>query len=138
METTEEEVTISKEQATSEFTKWLDHKKVSQTRRETQKNATKVCVEAIMDGALIVEKDFKLKQVLKWEIGEEKKITSVTYKTRISTKELNNTLRKSGAQTSDEQLLAAASAASNLTYGTLELLDTEDSAITKAIGYFFM
>ena len=76
---------VSKEQATSEFTAWLDFKKVAEKRRESLPHVIDAITDDIYAGHLSVNtQDFTITQTLKFPIGDGGTTKQITYKPRIT------------------------------------------------------
>lgn len=129
---------VSLEQATLEITEWLDYKKVSEKKREAYKESIDSLIEAVSEGALIVNEDKTLTHELKFEIGEEMKISKLTYKPRLSMGKIHNHMQGVKTTDGDGRILAYVSALSDQTKGLIKGMDTEDYAISQAVAVFFV
>lgn len=129
---------ITREVAEAEVNSWLDYKKIGQEKRETYKKNIDNMVEAIMDGWLMLQEDKTFKHLLKFEVGEEKKVTELSYTPRITVSKINTAMKGVPSNDGDARILAYAHALTGTAKGILSKLDTEDYNISQAIVLFFL
>lgn len=129
---------VSSEIAKEEVLKWLDHKKVSQSKRESFADNLKALEEAIVEGSLVLNENFEFIQELKFPIGEEVQTSTLTYKPRL--KESTLSVHMNGVKIGDfdGRLYATVAALTGKPRDLIKALDTEDYSIGKNIAFFFI
>jgi len=129
---------VSKESAIEEITQWLDYKKLSENKREAQKDQIDTLVEAMVDGSLVLQPDKTLVQKLKWEIGEGSGATkSLSYKPRLRMSEVHEKMHGVKSSDADGRIIAYVCALTSEAKGIIKAMDTEDYSIAQAIAIFF-
>jgi len=129
---------INRETATKEVERWLDFKKVSKKKKESNKEQIDVLVSAIVDGEIILEDDFSLTHNLRFEVGEEVKVSKLKYKPRVNVKQITQYLNGVKAGDADGRILAYACALTGEPKGIIQALDTEDWSVVQNIVIFFL
>lgn len=124
--------------ANSEITGWLDCKKISDKKRDVQKDTISTLVDAVADGSLVVEDDNSLTHTLKFAVGKDGQIKDFKYKPRITVGDVHGHLQGVKPSDADGRLLAYVAALTNQTKGIIGLLDTEDYGIAQSIAIFFL
>lgn len=130
---------ITPEMADEEIIKWLDWKKVGKAKRESNKEAVKTLVDALVEGSLLFDTDTKaFKQPLKFPYGKEVTISELNYQPRLTIKEIH--LHTNGVKPSDfvGLILSYAVALTKQNKEVLKGMDSEDYSLTQAIAVFFM
>jgi hypothetical protein len=128
---------VSLEIAKEEITRWLDFKKVSESKREVNKETISLLEEGVADGYLVVNEDHTLTHNLKFPIEGELPIKSLTYKPRITVGELQAKNKKQGTDLGS-MIIGYAAAISSQNTGVIKKLDTDDYSITQAVALFFV
>ncbi len=130
---------ISIEVATTEIEKWLDHKKVKQTKREANASTIESLVSAVQDGKLRFDDESKkLIQTLDFPLGNDGSIKELEYVSRIGIGTIHKNLNGVKSDDADGRLAAYVSALTNTTKGLVSQLDTEDYSIGQSISIFFL
>lgn len=129
---------VTKEIAVRDITEWLDYKKVSQNKREFQKDTVETLVDAIQDGWLVLKEDKQFEMKLKFPLGEGSDLDTLTFKSRIKTSTIANHLKGVKATDVDGRLLAYVAALTSQTRALIGDLDTEDQSLAQAIAVFFV
>lgn len=129
---------IPKETATGEVTTWLDHKKVSENKRELQKDTIDTLVDAICDGLLVVREDKILELTLKFPLDGEIPKKTLEFKPRINAGTVQKHLQGVKASDIDGRLTAYICALTGEPKSVIGKLDTEDVGIANAIAVFFL
>lgn len=130
---------IDIETAQAEIVSWLDYKKVSQRKRETYEGSIELLTEAIRDGELVLNHDtHELTQELKFPVGDEKKITHLTFIPRLEVSKIQSALQGVSPKETDKRVLAYVSALTSQTKGVIGRLDSEDFGIGQCIAVFFI
>ena len=130
---------VSAEVAKLEIEKWLDHKKVSERKRESNKESIELLQDAIADGCLALnEVDFTLTQFLKVPIVSEKNTEKLIYAPRITVGKVYNHLQGLKPTDADGRLHAYAAALTSNPKELIKNLDLADYDIVTAIVVFFL
>jgi hypothetical protein len=129
---------VSPEIAKEEIEKWLDYKKVSQSKRDSFAENLKALEEAIIEGSLVLNENFEFVQDLKFPIGEEVRTTQLVFKPRL--KESTLAVHTTGLKIDDfyGRLYATVAALTGKPRDLIKSLDTEDYSIGKNIAFFFI
>lgn len=130
---------ITEELAIKEVEKWLDYKRVSDKKREESESQIETMVSAIMEGDLVVsESGNKLTHNLRFPIGNNEEIKTLSYKARLSVKDRNRSLKGIKPTDTPEYILGHISALSDQNKALISEMDTEDHNIAQSIALFFM
>jgi len=129
---------IPKELAEKEIQKWLDFKKVSQTKRKDKKDAINVLVNAITDGNLVLTDNLLLEQTLNFPLGKDTKITKLVYKNRLSVAEIQQETSNMASTDVYAMIGAYIACLTEQPKAIVFLLDTEDYSIAQSIASFFI
>ncbi len=130
---------IAREVAEKEIIEWLDFKKVGAAKRETYKDNIDALIDAVAEGVLTKEKATnKLTYTLRFEVGEEKKVNSLTFEPRLLISKIHEVMKGEKSTDADARVLAYISALTGCAKGIIKKLDTEDYSIPQAIALFFM
>lgn len=129
---------ISYEIAQQEVNKWLDARRVSVSKRESQEAAISSLIEAVMYGQIVIDENNQITQILTYPIGENDSFTKLTYKTRITQGEVST--RISALKNSDSLSVISAyvSALTTQPLSLLQKLDTTDYSLCQTIAVFFI
>jgi len=128
---------VSKEIAIQDITRWLDAKKVRDTKKIEFKQHIDSLISAVEDGLISVNEDGTITQDLLWPIGE-KEISELKYKMRLNYEMVKPYLKNIQADNGSERLIAYACALTGESIGILNKLDSEDSVIMQSIAVFFL
>lgn len=129
---------INKEMAVADVNKWLDAKKISQSKRELQKDSIDSLVDAITEGWLMLNADTAFVMKLKFPLDGEDPLEELTFKTRVRTEQIKNHLKGVKATDIDGRLLAYGAALTSQSSTLINKLDTEDQSLVQSISVFFM
>lgn len=129
---------MPKDLAELEVIKWLDYKKMSDSRREEKAESVKALTNAISDGQLTLNEDFTLTQTLLLEIGKEVKIKELTYKARLSGSQIQAHLQGVKPNDIDARLMGYIAALTEQPKEVVKTMDTEDLNVAQNIALFFM
>ena len=132
---------VTRKVAESEVNKWLDHKKVKDKKRENLQDQIDVMVDAIIDGSLVLDQDFKFTHTLSFPIKNangEITVKSLTYKPRLSVKEINSRMKGVKANDADARVVGYIAALTDQPAAVLTSLDTEDNSLSQAFATFFL
>jgi hypothetical protein len=128
---------VSLEVAKAEIDNWLEYKRISGTKAESQKDAIEMMVSAVQEGNLTLNEDFSLTYALKFPIGESEDITEFKFKPRVSRGDLQRFTAKVKPSDIDGRIDAYICALTNQLRAIVTKLDSEDSGICQAIAGFF-
>jgi len=133
---------VNKEVALKEVTKWLDHKKIDEKKREESEVQIETIVDAIVAGNLSLNKEFVFTHTLKFEILAESDGSVVAkefkYKPRLKMAEIEAKMVNVDSSNSFGLIAAYVAALSGQSAAILKLMDTEDNKIAQAIAMFFL
>ena len=132
---------VTRKVAESEVNKWLDYKKVKDKKRENLQDQIDVMVDAIIDGSLVLDQDFKFTHTLSFPIENAKgevSIRSLTYKPRLSVKEINSRMKGVKANDADARVVGYIAALTDQPAAVLTSLETEDNSLSQAFATFFL
>ena len=127
---------VSRDVAMIEVEKWLDNKKLSDKKRETNKDSIDALIEGIEDGILSIdESDFSIKMNLDFPVGDLK---TLTFKARLSVGELHKYLNGVKSTDGDGRILAYVCALTGQNSGLIKMMFLEDYSVASNIAYFFL
>jgi hypothetical protein len=129
---------VALEVAKKDVDKWLEYKKISDTKKESYADNISTLVNAVADGALIVNEDFTLKHELKFPLENEIKTTSLEYKPRLQMKQIHQHTQGIKSNDIDGRIAAYIAALSGKPKAVVVSLDSEDYAIAQAVAVFFI
>lgn len=130
---------ISREQAETEVKAWLDHKCVSEKRRESKKDAIENLIGAIEDGSLTMDQtNFKLTQRLLFPFKNEKSVDELVYLPRITVDAVQKSMGGIKADDLHGMVKAYVAALTTQPKAIISALDTEDYEVAQKIAIFFM
>lgn len=131
-------IKLPKDVAEQEVIKWLDYKKVTESRREEKAEQIKALTNAISDGQVILNEDYTLQQVLLSEVGLEVKIKELKYKARLSGAQIQAHLQGVKPNDIDGRLYGYIAALTSQPKEIIRNLDTEDLYVAQTIAFFFL
>lgn len=129
---------ISKDIALQEVEKWLEFKKIGDSKREKQKESIEALIENFSDGVLILKEDMTIVHTLKFPLDGEMPLKTLEYKPRIKTETVQLHLQGIKPADIDGRLSAFAAALTSKPKAIINKLDTEDTAIAQSIAIFFL
>ena len=132
---------VSRKVAELEVKKWLDYKKVKEKKRENLQDQIDVMIDAIIDGSLVLDQDFKFTHQLSFPIENangEVTVKSLTYKPRLSVKEINAKMKGVKSNDPDARVVGYVAALTDHPRAVLTDLDTEDNSLAQAFALFFL
>lgn len=134
--------TIAREVAAKEVQKWLDFKKVKESKlqKEEYQGAIETMTEAVADGTLKLTPEFEWVHKLAFPIsgGEGVTTESFTYKPRLQVREIQQQM--AGAKGADgySLILANLAALSSQPKALLAAMETDDWGVASSIALFFL
>ena len=134
---------VSEEIAKKEVSKWLDHKNVSQRKREKKETVQQIetITDAICDGDLVLDKDFNLVQSLRNPVKDNDGkvvLSKLTFKPRLLLEDVESHLMNVKATNTIGMLAAYTSALTGENSSLLKKIDTDDNKTAQAIVMFFL
>ena len=132
---------ISLDLAKKEVSKWLDHKKVSDSKISELKEQKKIIESAISDGDLYLDESFYLVQKLKFEVLDDDNnpfLTELKYKPRLRVDEIEAKQKHMDSTTAAGVTCSYVSALTGESSALIKKIDTEDNKIAQAICMFFL
>ena len=128
---------VSEEQARQEIESWLDYKKIDDSQREENESTIKSLISYVKSGHLVLNEDKTFTHKLKFEL-ESAGIKELTYKARITEREITQKLHGVKADDVDGRIAATIAALSTQVIGIVRGLDKEDFKIARSVALFFM
>lgn len=129
---------VSFEIAEAEVNSWLDYKKVDDLQREDQEGQIKALISFVQGGFLELNEDKTFTHKLKFAVGESEATTQLTYKARLTEREISQKLHGVKSDDGDGRLLAHIQALTGQAKGIIAAMDKEDFKIARAIAVFFV
>lgn len=135
---------ISEEMAIAEMNKWLDHKNVSQRKRNKKetKQQIETLIDAICDGDLTLDEDFNLVQTLRNPVkdkeGKQIVLETLTFKPRLLLEDVESHLMNVKSTNTIGMLAAYTAALTGKSSSLLKKIDTDDNKTAQAIVMFFL
>ena len=132
------EKVVDLETARVEVEKWLDFKRVRESKREANKETIDALVEAVSEGQLVVNEDHSLTHTLDVPTGGETALTSLTYKPRLTVQDTHSKMKGVKANDVDGRIIALVSALCGKPASLEGKLDTSDYSISQNVALFFL
>lgn len=130
---------VNRETAEAEVTAWLDHKKLSPKRRESKKEVIESLIELVQDGTIVIDQEnFEIKQILKFEIGNQEKIRELIWKPFGNVGKVQIFMKNVESADYSGNCIAYACAQTGQSKNIINALEYEDATVIKVIANFFM
>lgn len=129
---------VNVETAQDDVNRWLEIKKVGESKRQSMNDSINNLVDAVADGTISIDSEGMITQNLKFPLGEDKSITALTYKPRISVGEAKKWLKDIKAGDIDGRLTAYVAALTGQAKEVINKLDSEDNGVAQSIAVFFL
>lgn len=132
---------VSKDIAQAEIEKWLDYKKIRQTKRDANKENIDSLISAMNEGILILNPDMSFTQKLSFAITDKEgksALSQLEYKPRINISLLHLHLQGVKRDDADGRLVAHITALTSQAKELIKKLDTEDYSVAMSIAVFFV
>lgn len=129
---------VALEVAEGEVTKWLDFKKISQAKREANKESIDTLIGYVCEGVLSITEDSKIVHQLMFPLDKEQKLEKLEYKPRIHAGAIQRHLQGVKGNDVDGRLTAYAAGIAGQPKEIIKALDTEDYSIAMSVAVFFM
>ena len=130
---------VSEEVAESDVNRWLDAKRFSESKRESLKDSIKDLVGYVMEGNLVITEQAKIVQKLNFEIGDEIKLSELSYRNRIDVDDIHKRMIGSHVKAGDVdgRIRVYVAALTSQPYATIGKLDSTDWSVAGTIAGFF-
>lgn len=129
---------VALEVAEVEVTKWLDFKKISQAKREANKESIDTLIGYVCEGVLSITDDKKIIHELMFPLEKEQPLGKLEYKPRIHAGAIQRHLQGVKGNDVDGRLTAYAAGIAGQPKEIIKALDTEDYSIAMSVAVFFM
>lgn len=132
---------VDKSVAIADIERWLDYKRISDKKRESNKEYIDSLVSEIEEGNLTVNDDCILVYSLKFAIEDEggnPTLEQLTFKPRMRTADLDPYLKGVKATDADGRVRAHICALTGKGMAMIGKLDTEDISVCSTIAVFFL
>ncbi len=129
---------VSREVAEADVQRWLEAKRIRQTKRESLKEYIESLVLEVMDGFITIDENCNLTQKLRFPIGLHENVKELNFETRLKVLDVNPFLQKVAQGDNDGRVLAYILAATKQPLGFIQALDTEDLGVSQSIAVFFL
>lgn len=131
---------VTQEVAAAEVKGWLDLKKLGAKRREDKNDSIEVLVGAVMEGTITIDSSGSITQTLNFPTASkgEDGVTSLTYKPRLSAKQIQACLQGSKIGDGYGVIIALVAILTEQAKGVIQNLDGEDMSVAQAIANFFL
>jgi hypothetical protein len=130
---------VSLEIAKQEIESWLEYKKISEKKREANRDTIENLVDAISEGYLVLESETKeLVHTLKFPTEGDQPIKELKYAPRLNGNKLNPYMVGVKTSDTDERVRGYIAALTSTSRGLVRALDSEDLSIAQSIAIFFI
>lgn len=131
---------VDVETAIADVNAWLDYKKVTQYKRDENKDSIDAIVSGICEGHLSINPDtYEITQKLIFPIkGEDSEITELKLRPRITVEAIDQRMKNVKPGDVNGRIRAYIGALSRQPEGVIGKIDSEDVSITRHIALFFM
>jgi hypothetical protein len=129
---------VSREVAEADVQRWLEAKRVRQSKKILLEGNVEVLIESVMEGFITIDENCNLTQVLRFPVGLHENIKQLNFKTRLQVLEVSPFLKKVEQGDGDGRVLAYILAATEQPLGIIQSLDTEDLGVSQSIAVFFL
>ncbi len=129
---------VAREVAEKEIEKWLDFKRVRESKRESAEDQIEVMVQAIMDGFMTLNEETGVLSIqLVFSTGTDEKIKVLEIQPRANVGKLKRAIKGIKTADADGRVQAYIACITEQPMGVVLQLDTEDYALFQAIALFF-
>lgn len=126
---------VSQEVAEREVNEWLDFKRIKTSRRKDLEDQIEGLVNLVMEGDMVILEDKTIELALGQPLDSKSKLT---FKPRLSLREVQPRLREVKPGDADGRLMAYICALTGESMGVLGLMDTVDYTACTNIAVFFL
>lgn len=129
---------VSADVAKKDIDKWLDYKRVKETKRESYKEQIESLVDSVADGDLVLSEEHELVQTLRFPLDGELALTELKYKPRLKVSTIHTHLNGVKSTDADGRICAYVAALTSKPKAVIKGLDTEDYSIAQSVAVFFL
>jgi hypothetical protein len=132
---------VDRNQAISEFEKWLEFKKINERKRQEMFSFEETIIDAIEEGRMTIDDKMQIELNLHFPLkneAEEIVLGKLSFKPRIRLQELNSKLKGIKPGDGDARIVAYMAALTSVNSGLLSKLYTEDTDVCQAICMYFL
>ena len=126
---------VSREVAENEVNRWLDHKRVKESKRERNREAIEGIVEAVMDGTFTIDDECVITHKLSFGLGNDEVIKELKYIPRLTVGRIGEYTKT--AKTNDERVRGYIAALAGVANGIVATMETEDYSVAGNVVIFF-
>ena len=130
---------VSREIAEQEVNSWIEHKKMSNKRKEEKKDSIESLISYVQEGIISVDPStFEIIQNLNFEIGEQIKIPNLKWKPFGNVGRVQLHMKNVDSTDFTGNCIAHACAQTGQSKNIINNLDSEDAVVMKVLAVFFM
>lgn len=130
---------ISEDQATRDFEKWLEFRRINDRKREANEANEKTLIGAIMDGNLIVNEDGTLTQKLIFPTADGAGIKELNYSGRLNAGQRQAATKGVDAKDIEGRLIGYIAALTDQPLGVIKKIESgDDYDIATSIAVYFL
>ena len=129
---------VDLETAKKEVEKWLDFKRVRDSKRKSNADTIEALAEAVSEGQLVLNEDHTLTHNLDVPTEGEVPVTQLTYKPRLTVQDTHSKMKGVKANDVDGRIIALVSALCGKPTGIIGRLDTADYSVSQNVALFFL
>jgi hypothetical protein len=129
---------VSREIAEADVQRWLDAKRIRQSKKTLLADNVEALIESVMEGFITIDENCNLTQILRFPVGLNENVKQLNFKTRLQVLEVSPFLKKVEQGDGDGRVLAYILAATEQPLGIIQSLDTEDLGVAQSVAVFFL
>jgi hypothetical protein len=130
---------VNLESAQADFTKWLDSKRISERKREANKDAEAVLIEAFEAGELVLNDDGTLSLLLIWGTNDGEGVKELNFKNRLTVGERQIATKGIKADDGEGRLIGYIAALTDQPVGVIKKIESgEDYERASSIAIYFL
>jgi hypothetical protein len=129
---------VSREVAEADVQRWLEAKRIRQSKKTLLADNVEALVESVMEGFITIDESCNLTQILRFPVGLNENVKQLSFKTRLQVLEVSPFLKKVEQGDGDGRVLAYILAATEQPLGIIQSLDTEDLGVAQSVAVFFL
>ena len=130
---------ISYEIAQNEVEKWLSKNRIKASKRKASEPVIESLIDAVMYGQIVFDSEtLAITQHLDFPLGEDSSLKTLTYKDRITKKEVDDKLSAMKNKDGSASITAYVAALTLQPVAIIDKLDTRDYSISQSIAVFFI
>ncbi len=130
---------VSIDQATKDFEKWLEARRINERKRESNKTYEETLIGGIMDGNLIVNEDATLTQILVFPTADGEGVKELVYSQRLNAGQRQAATKGVDAKDGEGRLIGYVAALTNQPLGVIKKIESgDDYDIATSIAVYFL